>query len=161
MKKILLAIVSFAVLIGMVACSNNDNNESNKDNQNEVNEQNVEPEVEEEAPENNGNTEDEQSSDNEADGDNAEDVENVEDDQDGNNIPENIADFEETATLIEQIDIDNMNAQIETDNQNNRVIIFSEESKTKKYKSIFIKKQNRLKIISLDNDGQIFNEIIE
>src|SRR5690625_2473229 len=149
-KKTLLTIISFFVLIGMVACASNDNN-SNNNSQNDVNDQPNTSETQSPDNNNNENTVNNQTDDNE---------ENVEDDQ-GNDIPESLADFEETKTLSEQIDLNALDPEIETDNQNNRVIIFSDDSKTKKYKSIFIKKQNRLKIISLDDDGQIFNEVID
>ncbi|HLQ97156.1 MAG TPA: hypothetical protein VK135_00565 [Candidatus Dormibacteraeota bacterium] len=149
MKKTLLTIISFFVLIGMVACASNDNNPNNN-SQNDVNDQPSTSETQS-PDDNNENAVNNQTDDNE---------ENVEDDQ-GNDIPESLADFEETQTLSEQIDLNALDPEIETDNQNNRVIIFSDDSHTKKYKSIFIKKQNRLKIISLDDDGQIFNEVID
>src|SRR5690625_702166 len=138
MKKALLTIISLAVLMGMVACANDNNNNTNNNNQNDVTDQNT-------------TTDKPQSPDNDG---------NIEDDQE-DNFPEALADFEETQTLSEQIDLNTLDPEIETDNQNNRVIIFSDASETKKYKSVFIKKQNRLKIISLDHDGQIFNEAIE
>jgi len=150
MKKVVIAIISFTVLTGMVACSNNDSNDPNRNEQNEINDQNV-------------NTDENQANEDRDDVENNQSTENngVAENEPENIIPEKLTDFEESATLVEQIEIGSLNAEIETDNQNNRVIIFSDESKIKKYKSIFIKKQNRLKIISLDNDGQIFNEVIE
>lgn len=161
MKKTLLTIISFIVLTGMVACANDHNNNPNNNDENEVNDQqnigetqspdNNENAINDQANDNNENAINDQTNDNE---------ESVEDDQ-GHDIPESLADFEEAQTLSEQIDLNALDPEIETDNRNNRVIIFSDDRNEKKYKSIFIKKQNRLKIISLDNDGQIFNEVIE
>ncbi|MBO0992562.1 hypothetical protein [Bacillus sp. SD088] len=73
---------------------------------------------------------------------------------------EELTSFLEYDTLVVEINIKDLKADVKTDNANKRVIIFKDESGEKKYKSIYIKKEERLKIISLDDEGQIYNEII-
>lgn len=86
---------------------------------------------------------------------NEEDAEEVKKDS-----KEELTSFLEYETLVDEINIKDLKADVKTDNANKRVIIFKDESGEKKYKSIYIKKEERLKIISLDDEGQIYNEII-
>lgn len=72
-----------------------------------------------------------------------------------------IGNFPEYDVLAEQVDLDNLTSDIKTDNPNKRVMILTEGDGQKRYKSIYIKKKQRLKIISLDDEGQIFNEVIK
>lgn len=71
-----------------------------------------------------------------------------------------LADFPEYKILVDEIGADTLEAKIETDNPNKRVILYADDSGKNQYKSIFIKKKNRLKIIHFDNNGEIFNEVI-
>lgn len=152
--------VSLVVLIGLAACSN-DNNKFDTTQPNE-DELNFSPEESEDESNDNidenelpaeGETEESEADENE--------VEHSEDSNDEeSNIPEEIMDFEESTTLTEHVQLDDLTTHIQTDNQNTRVIIFSGDQ-GKQYKSVFVKRQNRLKIINLDTDAQIFNEIIK
>lgn len=65
----------------------------------------------------------------------------------------------EYSTLTEQVAIEDFQLRIVEDNQGKRVMLIEDEQGQEKYKSIFIKKNNRLKIIEF-NKGQIFNEVI-
>ena len=70
--------------------------------------------------------------------------------------------FEEYSYLNKEIpNLNELEAIIETDNPNKRVILYQEGNQKKEYKSIFIKNQKRLKIIHLNKDGEIFNNIID
>lgn len=71
-----------------------------------------------------------------------------------------IADFPEYDVLAEEITVDDLDVDIKANNSNKRVMLLSDDNGKKQYKSIFIKEKKRLKIISLDDDGQIFNDVI-
>ncbi|WP_368653884.1 hypothetical protein AB4Y30_02200 [Ornithinibacillus sp. 4-3] len=65
----------------------------------------------------------------------------------------------EYSTLTEQVAIEDFQLRIVEDNQGKRVMLIEDDQGQEKYKSIFTKKNNRLKIIEF-NKGQIFNEVI-
>lgn len=69
----------------------------------------------------------------------------------------NLADHEENAILADHIPLDELTAQVEVDNQNKRITLFENESGQKVYKSIFIKNDNHLKIIDLNDDNLLFD----
>ncbi|MEK3889377.1 lipoprotein [Bacillus sp. FSL K6-3431] len=71
-----------------------------------------------------------------------------------------LSSLEEYEVISEKIDLDAYQAVIEKDNNGNRIILFADKNGHKVYKSIYIKRDNRLKIISLDDDGMIYNEMI-
>ncbi len=71
-----------------------------------------------------------------------------------------LADFEEEATIKETIDISTLQMELETDNANKRVLFFSTDKGQKRYKSIFIKRTERLKIIDLSDDNILYNQEI-
>lgn len=68
------------------------------------------------------------------------------------------ADLPEYEKVSSTIDVDDYSVEQATDNEGERIFLFSDENGEKKYKSIFIKHDQRLKIIQLDGDGQILNE---
>ncbi|ETT86463.1 hypothetical protein MKZ08_11095 [Viridibacillus sp. FSL R5-0477] len=63
--------------------------------------------------------------------------------------------------IIEQIDNKEFNFQTITDNEGKRVLLLIDKNGVEQYKSIYIKYTNRLKIIKINGEGLIFNEIIE
>ncbi|WP_445478497.1 hypothetical protein ACULLL_20225 [Lysinibacillus irui] len=69
--------------------------------------------------------------------------------------------FAEFDTIEEHIDLDTFQGVVETDNKGNRIIIFEDENGSAEYKSIFIKHDNRLKIVKLKDDGLLYNGIIK
>ncbi|MBO0589340.1 membrane lipoprotein lipid attachment site-containing protein [Sporosarcina sp. E16_8] len=73
---------------------------------------------------------------------------------------ERLIDLPEYAVLVEKISLDTHNATVETDNPGTRIILFENNNGVKAYKSIFVKNDNRLKIIKLDDDGLIYNDIV-
>lgn len=73
---------------------------------------------------------------------------------------DNVYEYEEQEVIEGQIEEGDYDIVVETDNRENRVL-FYERNGEKYYKIIYIKDQNRLKIIDIYNDhGQIYNEII-
>ncbi|MEK4299774.1 hypothetical protein MKY30_10320 [Oceanobacillus sp. FSL W8-0428] len=65
----------------------------------------------------------------------------------------------EMEVIQNQIPSGNDSVQVVEDNPHKRILFIGDEANQKKYKTIFIKDTNRLKIIDL-NGGQIFNDII-
>lgn len=80
--------------------------------------------------------------------------------QSTNTNNDTIKNLTEYNKVAEHIDLDTHSGKVQTDNRGNRVIIYSDANGHKKYKSIFIKNDNRLKIVHFDNDGLIFNQPI-
>ncbi|MCK1994791.1 hypothetical protein GW626_19480 [Peribacillus muralis] len=62
--------------------------------------------------------------------------------------------------IIEQIGNEDYSFDKETDNADKRVFLI-EQNGTKRYKTIFVKKTNRLKIIKINGGGAIYDEIIK
>ncbi|HLQ72974.1 MAG TPA: hypothetical protein VK125_01990 [Bacillota bacterium] len=69
--------------------------------------------------------------------------------------------YEEGKIIAEQIDVDQLSMQINTDNPNSRVLFFHTDDYSEKYKTVFVKKEKRLKIIDERKDDLIYNEIIK
>lgn len=68
--------------------------------------------------------------------------------------------YTELPIVFEKIGNDTFEQIVKTDNPNKRVILFNDEKHNKKYKSIYIKQNNRLKVIDLANDRLLFNDIL-
>ncbi|MCJ8007414.1 hypothetical protein ACFFF5_14550 [Lederbergia wuyishanensis] len=69
-------------------------------------------------------------------------------------------DYAELAAVFKKIGSDEYEKVIETDNPNKRVIFLEDQNHNKKFKSIYIKHENRLKLIDLENDQLIINEVL-
>ncbi|MCT1902582.1 hypothetical protein [Oceanobacillus sojae] len=67
--------------------------------------------------------------------------------------------LKEIEVIQNQIPSGKDSVQVVEDNPHKRILFIGDDANQKKYKTIFIKDTNRLKIIDL-NGGQIFNEII-
>lgn len=152
MKKIGVLLIGALFLIGVVACSGNDNNdtvekpesEENMEQETDVEEGEVDSSEEEEVESDENDTE-----------------ETKEQSTESTSIPEEIKEFEEVDIISDEIDLNDKEIKVETDNPNKRVILFIDNNdQAKKYKSIFIKKENRLKIINEGDDGLIYDEKI-
>lgn len=158
MRKLVVVLFSALFLLSLTACSSGENN-NNVANSTDNNDQNAE--VEQSTDNNNDNNNNVATND-ESDNNS----ENVSDDNnnnnDGNDVPDKLADFEETKELQANIeDLNSLTPEIETDNDNKRIILFADDNDRKQYKSIFIKQKQRLKIIELNkDDGLLFNDTI-
>ena len=156
MKKV------FVILLGIIlvaGCSSNDSDQLESQQQeasNEIVDSDEDFEAEAESKENSNNS----------DGA-TEDKENLEDesdDQDKSDTVMNNGDLEtypEYDTIAEHIDLDVYQGIVETDNKGNRIILFEDAKGRSEYKSIFIKHDNRLKIIQFDDDSLLYNGIIK
>ena len=85
---------------------------------------------------------------------------NFQDESSGNVTLEEGDSFLEIQTVIDQIDDEYYIFQTMTDNKNQRVLLAVNDEGMERYKTIFIKKIKRLKIIDLAGDGEIYNETI-
>src|SRR5699024_10168097 len=66
----------------------------------------------------------------------------------------------EYATLTDFIDVNHYTITSQTENKGNRILVFANEEGEKEYKSIFVKNDQRLKIIDLVDDHLLFNDVI-
>ncbi|MFF5994042.1 hypothetical protein AAGS61_04670 [Lysinibacillus sp. KU-BSD001] len=85
--------------------------------------------------------------------------------QSAQNVPnasndEQWASLPEYHVIMEQIGTKDYNVETVTDNEEKRILLISDESGESQYKTIFIKQTQRLKIIEMGEDGQIFNDIL-
>lgn len=71
-----------------------------------------------------------------------------------------LEEFEEAPIIEKTIDVSDLQLNIETDNPNKRVLFFSTDTGQKRYKSIFVKRTERLKIIDLSDEGILYNREI-
>lgn len=74
---------------------------------------------------------------------------------------ETLNDLPEYDLLAKYIDLSTYDADVESDNNGTRVIFFENEEGQKDYKSVFVKEANHLKLVSLDNDGLIYDDVIQ
>ncbi|GEN87890.1 hypothetical protein [Oceanobacillus sojae] len=73
---------------------------------------------------------------------------------------EDTYEYEEQEVIEQQIEEGDYDVLVETDNKGTRVMFYEIDGE-KYYKTIFVKNDNRLKIIDIrNNNGQIYNEII-
>lgn len=131
-----------AVVTMLTACSDGDAAKNNS----EVTEKNQEP----------LQTEENQANQQE----NEQPTENVQDDLEENVSQDEWASLPEYNKIIEQIGDQDITFEMVTDNEGKRVLNILDKTGSIQYKSIFIKKTNRLKIINVHGDGQIFNDIL-
>jgi len=160
MKKHIVMLLAAMVLV-LGACSSNDGDNSSKNNAG--NDTNT-GENQDQVTNDQNSTNNEDNAENDVDNNPGDETNNNGENQTNNDSEDSVsalADFPEYETLVKEIDVDTLDAQIETDNPNKRVIIYADSDGRKQYKSIFIKKQDHLKIIHFDNDGEIFNEVIK
>lgn len=78
-----------------------------------------------------------------------------------NTAEEELAQYEEYEILNEKLDLSIYEVEVETDNSGNRVLIFSEDDGVKSYKSIFVKDEQHLKIVSMKNEELLYNDVIK
>ncbi|MFL2101107.1 hypothetical protein [Desemzia sp. FAM 23991] len=66
-------------------------------------------------------------------------------------------DYPELTVIQEKIDLETVESYLMTDNQGTRVMIFVEDGE-QAYKSIYIKSDNRLKLVNLKSDELMIDE---
>lgn len=75
-------------------------------------------------------------------------------------VDDEIASLPEYQTIMKEIDKEDCTFKLLTDNEGKRVFLLTDETGKEEYKSIFIKETNRLKIIELESNREIFNDRI-
>ncbi|KAA0966359.1 hypothetical protein FQ087_09030 [Sporosarcina sp. ANT_H38] len=77
-----------------------------------------------------------------------------------NNVStEDLTSLPEYKTLAAKVDVSKYSAQIVVDNLQKRVIVLKDMNGRERYKTVFVKTQNRLKIVDYKG-GMIFNKVI-
>lgn len=74
--------------------------------------------------------------------------------------PQSIINLPEYPVLLEKFDVKAYQSIIETDNPNTRIIFFTDELGMKKYKCIFMKHDERLRIIQLQTGNVLYDGLI-
>lgn len=69
--------------------------------------------------------------------------------------------LEEYAIIDDNIELSALSAKVEEDNPGTRVILFEDESGKQVYKSVFVKNDQHLKIIKMDDEGLLYNDFIK
>ncbi|MCK2006094.1 hypothetical protein MZM54_32775 [[Brevibacterium] frigoritolerans] len=138
MYKMIITLIAAATML--TACNSNGEDKNN----NEVTEKNEQTEGEQEVRQEN-----EQSK------------ENVQNQSKESVNHEEWTSLPEYNHIIEQIDNKDYNFQTVTDNEGKRVLLLIDKNGVEQYKTIFIKNTSRLKIININGEGQIFNEILD
>ena len=157
MKRLLMLLAAVGIMFGLVACGSNDedttDNDTTEENTETTEEKDEDKDVDEEPS---SEKEDEPEDTEKADEPEKSTPEEDKDEDDGSEISE----FKESSVIEDEIDIADLDAEVETDNNNKRVILFKDGDKAV-YKTIFIKNDDRIKIIDIvDDEGQIYNETI-
>lgn len=73
--------------------------------------------------------------------------------------PVDLSTYEEYNVLDETIDIAQYDAKVETDNDGNRVILFYENERVA-YKSVYVKEERHLKVISTEDEAPLYNDTL-
>jgi len=149
MKKFIILCLSLLIL---AACSNDiaDNSNTIKDNQEKVPGEQQDDSEEDTEETSGGSTEDKTRE--TVEKDESEDLT----EEDGNDLA---SQYEEYDAINDTINLTSNDVSVVEDNQGKRVLLIKDEQGHEKYKSIYIKRDKRLKIIEFDK-GQILNKII-
>lgn len=84
-----------------------------------------------------------------------EESEEVKENEETSSSKESEKQYEEFSRIHEHINVNDFHADVVEDNRHKRIILFSDASDHKQYKSIFIKHKNYLKLIDF-NDGLVY-----
>ncbi|WP_214803629.1 hypothetical protein [Exiguobacterium sp. s194] len=72
---------------------------------------------------------------------------------------DDLSTYEEYGVLEETIEIAQYEPKVETDNDGNRVILFYEGERVA-YKSVYVKDERHLKVISTDDEAPLYNDTL-
>ncbi|MBG9785906.1 hypothetical protein [Shouchella lehensis] len=80
-----------------------------------------------------------------------------------NTIEGSNEEWTEVAIVQEEVDDTITRVDMQNDRGGNRVILYFTDEEEPRYKSILVKEESRLKIISIneDGEGEVFNEVVE
>ncbi|TCI43094.1 MULTISPECIES: hypothetical protein [unclassified Exiguobacterium] len=72
---------------------------------------------------------------------------------------DDLSTYEEYGVLEETIDVAQYEPKVETDNDGNRVILFYEDERVA-YKSVYVKNERHLKVISTGAEAPLYNDTL-
>lgn len=72
---------------------------------------------------------------------------------------DDLSTYEEYGVLEETIELEQYEPTVETDNDGNRVILFYDGERVA-YKSVYVKDERRLKVISTDDEALLYNDTL-
>lgn len=72
---------------------------------------------------------------------------------------DDLSTYEEYGVLEETIDVAQYEPKVETDNDGNRVILFYEDERVA-YKSVYVKDERHLKVVSTDDEAPLYNDTL-
>ncbi|OGX78683.1 hypothetical protein A6395_10700 [Exiguobacterium sp. SH31] len=72
---------------------------------------------------------------------------------------DDLSTYEEYGVLEETIELSQYEPKVETDNDGNRVILFYEDERVA-YKSVYVKDERHLKVISTDDEAPLYNDTL-
>ncbi|MFD1068259.1 PepSY domain-containing protein [Oceanobacillus locisalsi] len=76
------------------------------------------------------------------------------------NKPDHVTSFEEYSTINEQVNAEDLNFHLVTDNPGNRVMFLVDDEGKKHFKTIFVKHDNHLKIVDVNGGGVVYNSVL-
>ena len=163
MKKMSKLLIASSLSLVLAACGNTDSGdedltpETDQTEDTETTEDTDTVEETEESEENESDTDSEEASDEDVSEDDMASA-----DEEELESAENVSDHEEYEELSAQdfFNPDDYTSHLVVDNPGKRIFVFEDDGQ-QAYKTIYIKKTNRLKIIDLKNDGLLMNEIID
>lgn len=161
MKKFLIVMMS-VLLMTLAACGSSDEDKGNTNGTTDDNNTGVEDQTgdtnDDAVDEDDDATDDDTVAEDDASDDN--DSADTDDADDNESNDSELAEFPEHDIVAEKIDLNKYEADLETDNDNNRVFLYKDEKDEEHYKTIFIKHDKRLKIIEFGK-GEIYNEVLK
>ena len=163
MKKMSKLLIASSLSLVLAACGNTDSGdedltpETDQTEDTETAEDTDTVEETEESEENESDTDSEEASDEDVSEDDMASA-----DEEELESAENVSDHEEYEELSAQdfFNPDDYTSHLVVDNPGKRIFVFEDDGQ-QAYKTIYIKKANRLKIIDLKNDDLLMNEIID
>ena len=96
---------------------------------------------------------------NEAASENEQSFTAIKDESAENSKPQDLESLPEFTVIDEEIGSNSLEAKLVSDNPGERVLLLNKGGD--EFKSIFVKETKRLKIIDIDGEGLIFNDILE
>ncbi|WP_145326232.1 hypothetical protein [Paenibacillus xylanexedens] len=79
----------------------------------------------------------------------------------GSRNPGEWSSLPEYDVIVRTIDSVDYTFRAVKDNENERILLLANQDGKEKYKTIYIKNTSRLKIIDVDGDGQLYNDVLE
>src|SRR5690625_2915860 len=170
MKKMSKLLIASSLSLVLAACGNTDSEnedltpetDQTEDTESTEDTDAVQESEETEDTEDNEENESEEADSNEASDEDVSDEDMASADEEELESAEKVSDYDEYEELSAQdfFNPDDYTSHLVVDNSIKRIFIFEDDNQ-QAYKTVFIKKANRLKVIDLKNDDLLMNEIID